>query len=394
MAQDFGDDAGERLERGIMRLLGELVRGAWRHHAENKRLAQQQKYYEQRLQQEGTAPETATVAANAMAQREQVCIPFGTQADAAYFAQVCRDNGTYVTALYDQSGKGYIEFAADDLARVQQSVPQFSEVMTQLNNEEIAQTLESAKPLTESQIGELKEITDLPDLPGRDATERDAQSRDEEPDLSSRENPLPNHTEHIAQEVAAARAKCSTFEELQTALAQRGIGTTVTKDGEAMFYEARTDATASSSRSAGTLRVTATGQSGPRLSETGGAWTPRTTRSRTPHLTPATRRRGLSRRSPTAPSMPTGARRTSIRASTHMTGWTPTPEHCALSASRMAPTSPLPRYARNPSRAARPATTTGAATRSTRRQGTCALRASSLSTRAVPPSAKLTSPTR
>ena len=232
MAQDFGDDAGERLERGIMRLLGELVRGAWRHHAENKRLAQQQKYYEQRLQQEGTAPETATVAANAMAQREQVCIPFGTQADAAYFAQVCRDNGTYVTALYDQSGKGYIEFAADDLARVQQSVPQFSEVMTQLNNEEIAQTLESAKPLTESQIGELKEITDLPDLPGRDATERDAQSRDEEPDLSSRENPLPNHTEHIAQEVAAARAKCSTFEELQTALAQRGIGTTVTKDGE------------------------------------------------------------------------------------------------------------------------------------------------------------------
>ena len=36
MAQDFGDDAGERLERGIMRLLGELVRGAWRHHAENR----------------------------------------------------------------------------------------------------------------------------------------------------------------------------------------------------------------------------------------------------------------------------------------------------------------------------------------------------------------------
>lgn len=242
MAQDFGDDAGERLERGIMRLLGELVRGAWRHHAENKRLTQQQKYYEQRLQQEGTAPETATVAANAMAQREQVCIPFGSQADAAYFAQVCRDNGTYVTALYDQSGNGYIEFAADDLARVQQSVLQFSEVMTQLTNEQIAQTLENAKPLTESQIGELKENTDLPDLPGRDATERDAQSRDEEPDLSSRENPVPNHTEHIAQEVAAARAKCSTFEELQTALAQRGIGTTVTKDGEAMFYEARTDA--------------------------------------------------------------------------------------------------------------------------------------------------------
>lgn len=230
MAQDFGDDAGERLERGIMRLLGELVRGAWRHHVENKRLAQQQEYYEQRLQQEGTAPETAAVAASAMAQREQVCIPFGTQADAAYFAQVCRDSGTFVTALTDKSGNGFIEFAADDLARVQQSVPQFSEVMTQLTNEQIAQTLENAKPLTESQIGSLREITDLPDVSGRDAAQRGV------PDRAASTT---GHTKAIADKVLEARERCATFDDFKEALARDGIGVTTTKDGENMFYEAR-----------------------------------------------------------------------------------------------------------------------------------------------------------
>lgn len=241
MAQDFGDDAGERLERGIMRLLGELARGAWRHHLESKRQSQQERYYEQRLQRDDVDTEAAAAEARALAQREQVCIPFGSQTEAAYFAQVCRDNGTYVTALADGSGNGFIEFAADDLAKVQDCVPQFSEVMTQLTNEEISRSLERAEPLTEQQYGRLREVKSLPNLPSRNAAERAAQSRDADPDLSSQKVTVPNHTEHIAQEVAVARAQCKTFDDLQRALAQRGIGTTVTKDGEAMFYEARTD---------------------------------------------------------------------------------------------------------------------------------------------------------
>ena len=48
-----------------------------------------------------------------------------------------------------------------------------------------------------------------------------------------------SHTERIAAEVRAVRPQCKTLDELERALAARGIGTTVSKDGEVMFYEPR-----------------------------------------------------------------------------------------------------------------------------------------------------------
>ena len=78
MAQDFGDDMGERLFRLIGRAASYAVRDWLREQEYARRLAERGSQ-----EQSGAAQPDA----NAPAQPEQVCIPFGQADDAALFAK-------------------------------------------------------------------------------------------------------------------------------------------------------------------------------------------------------------------------------------------------------------------------------------------------------------------
>lgn len=256
MAQDFGDDMGDRLFRAIGRGAGYIIRDWLRDRG-----------YEQRMEARREAEEAAKQAEE---QPDEICLPFGERDDAATFAKVCQENDVEVVALADADGNGYVRFATDDLERVQECSRDFADVMAQLRAEQIAERLENAKPLTQEQIDALTEVMDLPDLPKRDGEARDAPVQegptahepvrdeaqmDEEPDLSSREQPSlveeaavahaasveVNLTQRIADRVREARAACHTYDDFREILARDGIGTTTTKDGENMFYMARRD---------------------------------------------------------------------------------------------------------------------------------------------------------
>lgn len=256
MAQDFGDDVGERLFSAIGRSVGYVIRDWLRDRG-----------YEQRMEARKEAEEAAKQTEE---QPEEVWLPFGEQDDAATFAKVCQENGVDVDALADADGNGYIHFATKDLERVQECSRDFADVMAQLKADQIAEQLENAKPITQEQIDGLTEVRDLPDLPKRgDAVRddpaqeapaapepvRDEAAIDDEPDLSSRKQPSlveeaavaraasveVNLTEHIADRVREARTSCRTYDDFREILAREGIGVTTTKDGENMFYEARRD---------------------------------------------------------------------------------------------------------------------------------------------------------
>lgn len=255
-AQDFGDDVGERLFRSIGRAAGYIIRDWLR-----------ERGYEQRMEARKAAEEAAK---QEQAQPDEICLPFGEQDDAATFAKVCQENGVEVDALADADGNGYVRFATEDLEQVQECSRDFADVMAQLRADQIAEQLENAKPLTQEQIDALTEVKDLPDLPKRDGEARDTPVQedpashesvrdeaqmDEEPDLSSREQPSlteeaavahaasveVNLTQRIADRVREAREACRTYDDFREILARDDIGVTTTKDGENMFYEARRD---------------------------------------------------------------------------------------------------------------------------------------------------------
>lgn len=232
MAQDFGDDVGERLFRAIGRYTSYFIRDWMR-----------EKEYQRRLDERLAEKEAEQVAAP---QPEEVYMPLGNESDAAYFAKVCQENDIEVAAFADAEGNGYVRFASDDLERVQTCTQQFAEVMTQVNADRIAEQLESAEPLTEKQIADLSEVTELPDLPQRKAQMREVHVRDAaQPSLggeaaAAREAAGEvSHTRDIADKVLDARERCTTFDDFKEILAKDGIGVTTTKDGESMFYEAR-----------------------------------------------------------------------------------------------------------------------------------------------------------
>ena len=118
--------------------------------------------------------EEAAVKAEAMASREHICMPFGNATDAAYFAQVVRDNGTYAAAMTDDGGNGYVQFAKDDIQKVQECATQFSDVMISLKCREISELITNGKPVTQDKFKNLKLIKDLPDLPKTDGIEYDS----------------------------------------------------------------------------------------------------------------------------------------------------------------------------------------------------------------------------
>ena len=170
MAQDFGDDVGEMLLRSISRygekaiglILNEYFKSAVR------------EWQQAKFEAEGMSKEEAAVKAEAMASREHICMPFGNATDAAYFAQVVRDNGTYAAAMTDDGGNGYVQFAKDDIQKVQECATQVSDVMISLKCREISELITNGKPVTQDKFKNLKLIKDLPDLPKTDGIEYDS----------------------------------------------------------------------------------------------------------------------------------------------------------------------------------------------------------------------------
>lgn len=226
MGQDFGDEIGSGIVRGLSNALTRATERAM--YAIAADLAREQR----------TASSRADGARDGGGSGvpEQVCVPFGTENDAAYFARVCRENGVGADALRDARGLGFLRFAKDDLADVQRCVPQFSEVMTALKNREIAERLDTAEPVTQAALRDLAPIEDLPDLPvGEPSPLDESRGARAEPGREGARN----NTERIRDEVRAAREQCRDLDDFERILAGRGIGVTAAKDGELMFYDAR-----------------------------------------------------------------------------------------------------------------------------------------------------------
>lgn len=160
MAQDFGDDVGEML---FIRLIGRYCEKAAGIILKGTMTDAVQRYHQQKLELEGKSKEEAAAEAEVLAKRPHVCMPFGNATDAAYFAKVCQDNNVGAFAFSDDKGNGYVSFAKDDVAKVQECIPQFSKVMTSLNDREICDLLEKAEPVPQEMFDKLKQV-DLPDI--------------------------------------------------------------------------------------------------------------------------------------------------------------------------------------------------------------------------------------
>lgn len=204
----------------------------------------------------GLSKEEAAYLAKAMANKEQACVPFGNKNDAAYFAQVCKENDVFAAALSDGNDNGYIVFVKEDLKKLQDCVPQFSEVMTTLKNREIAELLAKGKPLPSKPPKGFKLVKNMPDLPHTENTrEPDRDTRNTPPEKDSiGETPTSNHSEQVVHDLAndpynhtalirdkvlAAREQCRDLEDFKAILAENGIGTRLNDDGELQFYEGR-----------------------------------------------------------------------------------------------------------------------------------------------------------
>ena len=122
MAQDFGDDMGNALLNFVTRQTENYLRfGRGRERAFD--------WWQRHYKKEGNTPEQAKAMAEKQSSREQVVVPFGTSEEAAYYAQVCRENGTYAAAYTDKQGNGFLAFAKEDAETVAGYAPQFKDVM-------------------------------------------------------------------------------------------------------------------------------------------------------------------------------------------------------------------------------------------------------------------------
>lgn len=252
MAQDFGDEMGDMLFRFMERNAENLMQEYAKTLVHQTVLG----WYQARAERMGLSKEEAAYLAKAMANKEQACVPFGNKNDAAYFAQVCKENDVFAAALSDGNDNGYIVFVKDDLKKLQDCVPQFSEVMTTLKNREIAELLAKGKPLPSKPPKGFKLVKNMPDLPHTENTrEPDRDTRNTPPEKDSiGETPTSNHSEQVVHDLAndpynhtalirdkvlAAREQCRDLEDFKAILAENGIGTRLNDDGELQFYEGR-----------------------------------------------------------------------------------------------------------------------------------------------------------
>lgn len=149
MAQDFGDDIGDILVRAF----GRACKDAY----QNRKSKHLHDEYKRIFEKNGMSKDDAAAKAEAMASREHICIPFGSSVDATYFARVLQENDIAAAAMSDAMGNGYIEFAEAEIENVKQCIPQFSEVMTTLKEEQIAKVLDGT-PVSEDVYNSLKTI--------------------------------------------------------------------------------------------------------------------------------------------------------------------------------------------------------------------------------------------
>lgn len=243
MAQDFGDEMGDMLIRAFGRACKEAYnnRNSKHLHDEYKRI----------FEKNGMSKDDAAAKAEAMASREHICIPFGSSVDATYFARVLQENDIAAAAMSDAKGNGYIEFAKAEIENVKQYIPQFSEVMTALKEEQIAKVLDGT-PVSEDVYNSLKPIYLRPDLPNTQTKEPESHDiaedghdgpAEEAPEHvhDDRVNDAYHHTNGIRDKVLAAREQCRDFDDFKEILAKEDVGVTESKSGELMFYEARRD---------------------------------------------------------------------------------------------------------------------------------------------------------
>lgn len=163
MAQDFGDDMGNALLNFVTRQAENYLRfGRGRERAFD--------WWQRHYKKEGNTPEAAKAMAEKQSSREQVVVPFGTSEEAAYYAQVCRENGTYAAAYTDKQGNGFLAFAKEDAETVAGCAPQFKDVMARLDEQRITDALNHAEPVNKKTMDSLTELTDYPDLPAEDVT--------------------------------------------------------------------------------------------------------------------------------------------------------------------------------------------------------------------------------
>ena len=197
--------------------------------SKNKKSKHLHDEYKRILEKNGMSKDDAAAKAEVMASREHICIPFGSSVDAAYFARVLQDD-IAAAAMSDAKGNGYVEFAKAEIENVKQCIPQFSEVMTALKEEEIAKVLDAA-PVSEDVYNSLKTIYLRPDLPKTQTKEPESHGiaengHDGPTDEASehvhddRVNDAYHHTEGIRDKVLAAREQCRDFNDFKGLLRQ------------------------------------------------------------------------------------------------------------------------------------------------------------------------------
>lgn len=235
MAQDFGDDMGNALLNFVTRQTENYLRfGRGRERAFD--------WWQRHYKKEGNTPEQAKAMAEKQSSREQVVVPFGTSEEAAYYAQVCRENGTYAAAYTDKQGNGFLAFAKEDAKTVAGYAPQFKDVMARLDEQRITDALNHAEPVNKKTMDSLTELTSYPDLPAEDVTVvpvtiryKDAPARSDRVTLRAEDTAI--HTQNIRNAAQKAREDCTDFSDFERKMNAQGFGVTETSKGEVMAYE-------------------------------------------------------------------------------------------------------------------------------------------------------------
>lgn len=248
MAQDFGDEVGDMLFRSVTRFATDAARDYLKEQMKKTVLD----FHEQKLVAAGMSKDEARAAAEVMASKQHVCMPFGTDTDAAYFAKVCGVNDVAAFAFTDGNGKGYVLIAEDDLPKMKSCVGQFSEVMTLVKKQEISEMIDKTRAVPDDVLKKLKPIKEMPDLP-RTENPRERARDDSTKNQAVSAAPIPDHkavdylskdpfshTAAIRDKILLARDQCRDLDDFKEILAKGDVGITIAANGEQKFYEART----------------------------------------------------------------------------------------------------------------------------------------------------------
>ena len=163
MAQDFGDEMGSELIRFVTQRAGRAL-DMYLHSPDAAA------WWTNKYTRDGDTKEQAVEKAKEQAEREQVIVPFGTETEASYYAQVCRENGIYAAAYADKDGKGFLSFAKADTEQIAGLAPAFRDVMGTLNAQRITDALSAAEPVDEKTMQGLSQVKEYPNLPAPDVT--------------------------------------------------------------------------------------------------------------------------------------------------------------------------------------------------------------------------------